>query len=121
MGKDAVQTPLEAKAKEQGLDPEVASRIAQILEKLNPNEGKTITDAASGRTFRIGGRGNSVEAVDTASGKVLWSRVVADAEITSLRLEKGHLRVLPAGLTLDPQTGAVRRAALEMDHNGVVK
>jgi|GEM_PF-2533637 len=106
LGEKAVRGPLEARAKEKDLDPEVASRIEQILEKFDPKEGRTVTDRASGVTVSIAGGGTTVTGKDTATGKALWqTKLPGNQKATNLKLAGAQVQVEPAGWLIDLKTG----------------
>ena len=105
LGDKAVRPPLEAKAKERGLDPEVASRIEHILDRLCPKEGKTVTDRATGITVSVIGGGGMVEAKDSATGKLLWQTKVTWGKAAAVRIEGDKVHVEPIGWVIVLKTG----------------
>ncbi len=129
---EPVRVDLEAKAKEKGLDPEVASRIEQILDRLCPKEGTTVTDRASGITVSLAGDGTTLEARDGAAGKMLW-QLKFGGKATKIRLDSGQVLAQPIGWVVDVRTGkvlhvgggsngtAVRRAAADEATKGAVE
>lgn len=106
---EPVRATLEAKVREKGLDPEVASRIEQILDRLCPKEGKTVADRASGITVSLGGDGTTLEAKDTATGKMLW-QLKLGGKATDIRVDGGQVSVRPISWVVDLRTGKVLQA-----------
>ena len=100
-GKPA-RAALEAKAREKGLDPEVASRLEFIMERLLGDAA--VTDAATGITVRILRGGEVIEG--GRDGKRIWQTGVP-AGGKDLKIEKGNVKVLPIHWTLDIKTGKV--------------
>lgn len=94
---------LEAKAKEKGLDPEIASRIELILDEMPGN--KSVTDAASGITVSVGDGGTSVQA--HKDGKNIWKVMVGGNAVKTLKITGGQVRADPAGWVIDLQTGKI--------------
>jgi len=104
-----VRPTLEAKAKEKGLDPEVASRIEQILDRLYPKEGRTVIDAPSGVKVSLSDDGTSLEARDCVSGKMLW-QLKLGGKATDIRVDGGQVSVRPIAWLVDLRTGKVLQA-----------
>ena len=101
IGKPA-RAALEAKAKEKDLDPEVASRLEVILDRL-PGDN-VVTVAASGITISIAHSGEVIEG--RKDGRRLWQTGVP-AGGKDLSIDRGNVRVLPIHWTLDIRTGKV--------------
>ena len=102
----AVRPLLRAKAKEENLDPEVATRIETALEKIDAAVpgGRTVTDAATGITVSVDdGAHNSLTA--TRNGKVLWKVVLLRPQIDTIKIVAGNVIVSPNGATIDLATG----------------
>lgn len=104
LGEKTVRGPLEAKAKEGGLDEEVAGRIEHVLDTFAPKEGERVKDRASGITVSIADGGQTLEA--TKDGKRLW-RLKLGGKAESLRLDNGRVMVAPIHWLVDLRTGKV--------------
>ena len=107
LGERAVRGPLEAKAKQEGLDEEVAGRIEHILDTFDPKEGARVKDRASGIIVSIADGGQTLEAAK--DGKRLW-RLKLAGKAESLRLDGGRVMVAPLNWLVDLQTGKVLMA-----------
>ena len=101
-GEDLARAPLEAKAREPGNDPEVATRIERILAKFNVKEGRSVTDRATGMTFSLSDDGSTITAA--RNGKIVW-RARISGKAASLRLEGGKLVAQPGRFVFDTKTG----------------
>ena len=101
-GEDLARAPLEAKAREPGNDPEVATRIERILAKFNVKEGRSVTDRATGMTFSLSDDGSTITAA--RNGKIVW-RTRMSGKAASLRLEGGKLVAQPGRFVFDTKTG----------------
>jgi len=116
---ESVRAPLEAKAREKGLDPEVASRIEQILDRLGGPEGGTVTDPASGITVSLDATGRKLMATNhrfESGPRVIW-RVELSARATAIQLVNGQIVVKPSGWVVDVRTGKV--LSIGGDRNGI--
>jgi hypothetical protein len=98
----AAHPALQAKLKESGLDPEAASRIRGILEDWAA-EHKPAPVVVGGVTVSVDPRGALVGA---RNGATRWM-VDVPKPILELKVEDGHVVVLPGNIVIDPQTGRI--------------
>jgi len=102
LGQKAVRSVLEAKAAEEGLDPEIASRIQRIFSKFDVRQGRRVTDHTTGLTITLSADGKSITAI--RAGKIVW-RHQTSQPATSLQLKDGKLLTLPRRRQIDIKTG----------------
>ena len=115
LGRSAVRKPLEAKAAEAGLDPEVAIRIQRIFSKFDVRQGRRVTDHATGLTITLSADGKSISAFK--AGKIVWRHNTSQPAM-SLQLKDGKLLTLPRRRQIDIKTGRIVSSS-NITHYGV--